>query len=148
MDNYQENNSYIIKEMKPRNLLSFILLTIIILFIYGLSISVTNTMQVSGVIKNNNLILIIPYQDIQKIMTENKILIDETDYNYKIIDISKEIDLVNNINIQYVTLDLKLPKKYLHENLVINARIILNKKKIINRVKEILFEGRKYEKNK
>lgn len=148
MDNYQENNSYIIKEMKPHNLLSFILLTIIILFIYGLSISVTNTMQVSGVIENNNLILIIPYQDIQKIMTENKIIIDETDYNYKIIDISKEIDLVNNINIQYVTLDLKLPKKYLHENLVINARIILNKKKIINRVKEILFEGRKYEKNK
>ena len=148
MDNYQENNSYIIKEMKPHNLLSFILLTIIILFIYGLSISVTNTMQVSGVIENNNLILIIPYQDIQKIMTEDKIIIDETDYNYKIIDISKEIDLVNNINIQYVTLDLKLPKKYLHENLVINARIILNKKKIINRVKEILFEGRKYEKNK
>ncbi len=70
MDNYQENNSYIIKEMKPHNLLSFILLTIIILFIYGLSISVTNTMQVSGVIENNNLILIIPYQDIQKIMTE------------------------------------------------------------------------------
>lgn len=78
-----------------------------------------------GIIKNSKTNIVVNIDDLDKITNNKKIMIGKNIFTYKITKINDLV--IDNINYKEVILDInKLNKKYLIENNVIDAKIIIN----------------------
>ena len=115
-----------------------ILILITLIFIYITSIYRYQTyLIVKGKVTNNYLELLLDIEDIKYISTQNKLIIDNQNYDYKIISISDNLyidELYNNY--KYVYLEVKKLNNI--NNYVYEVKIKKENKKIIEYLKDYL----------
>lgn len=81
--------------------------------------------------------VLIPVKEVNKITNQNKIVIDGDVYNYQIYKIDSDIVYENQINYQKVYLEIiNLKKEYLKNGYQVDVKILGEKKKIIDYLKE------------
>lgn len=77
-------------------------------------------------------------RDNVKLLAKNKyIVVDDTNYLYQIYSLNSELYIDNNRNYQEVFIICEIPITYKINNLVVNLKIIEQKKKLITYLKEI-----------
>ncbi len=132
--------SYSFLRVEPKKSLSVILLIIIIFIIYSLNQRVTTISEVQAIVFDNNLHLLIPHDEVKNIIDKDELLIENKKYKYKIKNILPEIQVINNQNIQEIEIDIKLPKKYQLNNLILTTKIIKSEKTLFKKLNNILVE--------
>lgn len=139
------NNSYTILNRKCSIIIKLFLFNIIILIsfvIWGI-----NTFYYQTFIQFHSKILyfdsfyymeaLVPAKEVIQITKQNKIIIDNKTYNYKIHKINNKIEYKNNKNYQKIYLNIyNLDKTYLIDGYEMDVKILTEKKKIINYIKE------------
>lgn len=138
-------NSYIILNRKTSFIIKSFLINILILItfvIWGI-----NTIYYQSFIKlhskllyfesNYYLEVLVPVKEVKQITKQNQININSVKYNYEIYKIDNNVEYKNNINYQYVYLKiLNLDKEYLVNGYEMDIKILKEKKKIIDYLKE------------
>lgn len=137
MSDYLINNPVSFLKMKPKIYISFVLLIILLIIIYGLNQKISSTINFQGVVYKNNeyeLVLFVPYNQVLRVINNNQIVIDKEELNYNIIGISDDLKMLNNQNYQEVVIKLNLNSKYKINNLFIETKIIISKDKIYKKI--------------
>lgn len=127
-------------------ILNFFLLTVLV--IWGINtLSYQSFLKVhSNILKIDSfyyLEVLIPIKEVNQITIENKLIIDNKTYNFNIYKTDPNITYKNNTNYQKIYLQVfNLNKEYQINGYQIEIKLLKEKKKIINYLKEW---GGKYE---
>lgn len=130
------NNPYNLLKEQPKKYISFILLIVVFLVILLFNQKVFTTMNIQGVVKNQDgykVFLYVPYQNVINI-SQGKLLIENKIYNYKLINVSDDLNQINNQNIQEVVIEVNLLPKYQVNNLIIETKIIKSEEKVYQKL--------------
>lgn len=130
------NNPYNLLKEQPKKYISFILLIVVFLVILLFNQKVFTTMNIQGVVKNQDgykVFLYVPYQNVINI-SQGKLLIENKIYNYKLINVSDDLNQINNQNIQEVVIEVNLLPKYQVNNLIIEIKIIKSEEKVYQKL--------------
>lgn len=109
-------------------ILSFI---IIIGLIINSTFKIVDYYKVEGIVKNSELILVLPLKKIDYIIDNNYVYIDDKKYNYSVKSLSEDIINNNNEFYQEVILDIDLKDKNFIDNKIVSSKFIINKKTIL-----------------
>lgn len=111
-------------DLKPYLIVVSIFISIILIILLCKN-NINDFYVTKGLIKNNKTNIVVNIDDLEIITNNKKIMIGENIFTYKIIKINDLV--IDNVNYKEVILDIKkLNKKYLIENNVIDAKIIIN----------------------
>lgn len=116
------------KRKTPKILLMwsvFITFIIILFIIINSCVTIKNYYRTQGVISNKNVIFYITENDLNKVIYLDKLYIDEIEYNYKIIEISKPIFIDNNYY-KEIKSSVNISEKQLIDNNVIDIQFIIS----------------------
>lgn len=138
-------NSYIILNRKTSFFIKIFILNIFILIIFV--IWGINTFYYQKYIQIHSHILyfdsyyymkvLVPVKEVNQITKQNQIIIDSKKYNYKIYKLDNNITYINKINYQYIYLKiLNLDESYMINGYEMDVKILKEKKKIIDYLKE------------
>ncbi len=130
------NNPYNLLKEQPKKYISFILLIVVFLVIFLFNQKAFTTMNIQGVVKNQDgykVFLYVPYQNVINI-SQGKLLIENKIYNYKLINVSDDLNQINNQNIQEVVIEVNLLPKYQVNNLIIETKIIKSEEKVYQKL--------------
>ncbi len=132
--------NYSFLKIKPKKYLNFILLMIIIFSLVCSFQKITTVLEVNGIVYDNKINLLIPYEEVKHLNKNNELYIEDKKYKYKIVKIHDEIEIINNLNVQRVELNIKLPSQYQINNLILTTKIIKSEKTLYQKIFDILIE--------
>lgn len=94
--------------------------------------------QINGVVKNQHLSVLVPFEKIQKISNKNEIYIGDSKYYYEISSISEEI--IQDITgiYQEVFLKIELGDKDFIDNRVVKVKFIIKERTILEYIFSLL----------
>ena len=127
---------------KPKKYLSFMLLMIVIILFYFLNENVMTTINIQGLVKKENiykLVLYVPYQIVKEVVSR-KLIMENIEYTYKVVNVSSELQVINQINMQEVLIEINLPDKFKVENLILDVKIIKKQEKVYQNLWKKLIE--------
>jgi hypothetical protein len=93
------------------------------------------------VTSKDTLIINVSSSDLNKVLENNKIIINNKEYLYKVGDIGEKFLYQEGNIYQTITLDVKLDKKINFQNYNTKVRILLSRKKIITTIYELIKGG-------
>ena len=136
-DNIDE---YIILNKMNKIHSSTIILFVIIISILLLSntIEYESFYDITAIYNNSKVSLLVNLNDLDNVLDNNYLILNNKKYNYYIESIDEDLLIDNNLNYKKVNINIKLPKKYQINNLIINFRKRREKKKIIYYVKDLI----------
>ena len=138
-------NSYIILNRKTSFITKLFIIIIILLslfIIWGI-----NTFYYQKYLKLHSKILyfnpnyymevLVPVKEVNQIMKQNKIIINDKEYNYKVYEVISNVEYIDNINYIRIVLEIyNLDEIYLVNGYQTDIKILKEKKKIIDYFKE------------
>ena len=136
-DNIDE---YIILNKMNKIHSSTIILFVIIISILLLSntIEYESFYDITAIYNNSKVSLLVNLNDLDNVLDNNYLILNNKKYNYYIESIDEDLLIDNNLNYKKVNINIKLPKKYQINNLIINFRKRREKKKIIYYLKDLI----------
>ena len=136
-DNIDE---YIILNKMNKIHSSTIILFVIIISILLLSntIEYESFYDITAIYNNSKVSLLVNLNDLDNVLDNNYLILNNKKYNYYIESIDEDLLIDNNLNYKKVNINIKLPKKYQINNLIINFRKRREKKKIIYYVIDLI----------
>lgn len=138
-------NSYLILNRKPSIIVKIFLLIIIsfvIVVIWGINTFYYQSFiqlhsQILYLTPNYYMEVLVPAKEVNQITKQNKIIIEDKTYNYKIYDISNIVEYIDNENYLSIILDIdNLDNTYYVNGYQTDIKILKDKKKIIDYLKE------------
>ena len=143
-------NSYIILKRKTSIIIKFFIINIILLIgfiIWGINTFYYQTFNQlhSKILYINTFYymeVLVPVKEVKQIMNHHQLIINSKKYNYEIYKIDTNAIYINKKNYQKVYLEiLNLDKTYQINSYELDIKILKEKKKIINHLKDIKEEN-------
>lgn len=110
------------------------ILGIIFLFVI-LNYDVETYYTTVGVVKNQNIILVLPIDKLQTLLNKKKVIIEKQIYQYQVIEILDDLQIEKDQFYKQVIIKVALPKRMLKDNNTFSILIPLDKKSIFRILK-------------
>ena len=131
-------------ERKVPNILllwsGIVVFIIIFILIINSAFKIKNYYQVEGIIKDNNLNILVPLEKTKEIIKNKAVYIDDEKYKYEVIKIDSNITEIEKNYYQSIALDIKLKDKYFVNNNIVKVQFIIEEMTILEYIYN-LFKG-------
>ena len=135
-------NMFFYSNVKVRNKIFVVLFFIVILlFTVVNNNNFYSYYSGSGVVKNGQFNILVNVKDLDKILNNNKIIIERTTFTYDVYSLSENNLEYGTDIFRTVLLNIDLPEHYNIENNYVDYKIITGKDTIMNYVFNTIFKG-------
>lgn len=129
------------KRRKPNLLLLWLKIMAFIIIFIGIinqTFQLNEYYQLNGVVKNGDLCVLVPYEEIKKISSNSELYIDDNKYIYKISKITDEpVQDITSVY-QEVFLSITLRDKDFIDNRIVKVKFIVEERTILEYIFKLL----------